>query len=90
MGYRKPPVEQVTSLPKRNTQGATRGVARRDKTFKRWYTAIEAIAEMAWPPVNGAINGEKKEFNGRRDTKAQTQAVDMGDFNQTLVDTGEE
>ena len=51
-------------------QGATRRVARRYKTLKRRYTAIEAAAELARSPANGAINGSgrswwRRVFEGR-------------------------
>ena len=43
-------------------QGATRRVARRYKTLKRRYTAIEAAAELARSPANGAINGSGRSW----------------------------
>jgi Flp pilus assembly pilin Flp len=40
--------------------------------------------------VNAAVLGEKKEFDGIKDTTRQTKMVDMGDFNETLTDTGKD
>ena len=37
--------------------------------------------------VNKAVLGEKTEYQGTRDTEKQTKSVDMGDFNETMIDT---
>ncbi|MEZ4813736.1 MAG: hypothetical protein R3A80_00820 [Bdellovibrionota bacterium] len=36
--------------------------------------------------VNGAIIGKDVQFQGNSNTNKQTQAVDMGNFNETLKD----
>jgi hypothetical protein len=40
-------------------QGATREVAGRDKTLKRWYTVMEAVAGLARLPEN-ANDGSRR------------------------------
>jgi Flp pilus assembly pilin Flp len=37
--------------------------------------------------VNKAILGEKSEYTGTRDTEKQTQTVDLGNFNQSMIDS---
>src|SRR5215216_2339176 len=55
----------VSSLPRRNRQGATRGVARRNKILKRRYTVMVAAVDLTRPPANGAINGSWRRVRAR-------------------------